>query len=140
MYTTTSSGLQYYDVHVGRGAKPTAGDQVSVHYSGTLTDGTLFDSSRDFQTPVDERTAAPLSFRVGMGLVIAGWDEGILSMRVGGRRKLVVPPELGYGSSGAGAAIGPNATLLFECELCEIKEDSAVVNSIRSVLQKIGLF
>merc|ERR1712129_113618 len=111
-YTTTASGLQYLDEVVGSGASPSVGDTVSVHYTGTLTNGQKFDSSRDRGTP--------LSFQVGVGQVIKGWDEGILSMKVGGKRKLIIPARLGYGSRGAGATIPPGATLLFDCELVAI--------------------
>ena len=113
-YTATPSSLQMQDVKVGRGERVKAGDQVAVHYAGTLTDGTLFDSSRDFNAPVDQWTKAPLTFRVGTGSVIAGWDEGIVGMKVGGQRKLIVPPELGYGSAGAGGAA---ATITARCQL-----------------------
>jgi len=109
---TTESGLQYVDEVVGTGAMPEAGQTVFVHYTGTLEDGTKFDSSRDRNQP--------FSFRLGTGQVIRGWDEGIATMRVGGQRKLIIPPELGYGSRGAGGVIPPNATLLFDVELLRI--------------------
>jgi len=111
-YTKTASGLQYLDEVVGTGESPSVGDTVQVHYTGTLSNGKKFDSSRDRGTP--------LSFQVGVGQVIKGWDEGILSMKVGGRRKLVIPPELGYGSRGAGGLIPGGATLLFDCELVAV--------------------
>lgn len=107
--TTTPSGLMYEDITVGDGATPTTGQQCSVHYTGTLLDGTKFDSSRD--------RGAPFSFAIGRGQVIKGWDEGVSTMKVGGRRKLTIPPELGYGARGAGGVIPPNATLVFDVEL-----------------------
>ena len=110
--TTTDSGLQYVDVTEGTGAMPQAGQRVTVHYTGTLEDGTKFDSSRD--------RGRPFTFQIGVGQVIKGWDEGVGTMRVGGQRKLVIPPELGYGSRGAGGVIPPNATLLFDVELLRI--------------------
>ena len=109
---TTSSGLQYVDDKVGDGAAPQKGKQVSVHYTGTLTDGKKFDSSRD--------RGQPFKFVIGVGQVIAGWDEGVMSMKVGGKRKLIIPANLGYGSRGAGGVIPPNATLLFEVELLKV--------------------
>ncbi len=110
---TTASGLKYTDEKVGDGVTPKAGQTVTVHYTGTLTDGKKFDSSRDRNQP--------LVFTLGVGQVIKGWDEGILTMKVGGKRKLVIPPELGYGSRGAGGVIPPNATLLFDVELIDVK-------------------
>lgn len=109
---TTDSGLQYEDLVEGTGAVPTPGQNVVVHYTGTLLDGTKFDSSRD--------RGQPFSFPIGTGRVIKGWDEGVISMRVGGRRKLVIPPDLGYGARGAGGVIPPNATLVFDVELLRI--------------------
>nr|WP_202924841.1 FKBP-type peptidyl-prolyl cis-trans isomerase [Myxacorys almedinensis] len=108
---TTDSGLQYTDLVEGTGASPTKGQKVTVHYTGTLEDGTKFDSSRDRGQPFD--------FKIGVGQVIKGWDEGVSSMKVGGRRQLVIPPELGYGSRGIGP-IPPNATLLFDVELLNV--------------------
>ncbi|NEQ44402.1 MAG: FKBP-type peptidyl-prolyl cis-trans isomerase [Leptolyngbya sp. SIOISBB] len=109
---TTESGLQYEEIVEGTGAMPQKGQRVTVHYTGTLEDGTKFDSSRDRNRP--------FSFTIGVGQVIKGWDEGVMSMRVGGQRKLVIPPELGYGARGAGGVIPPNATLLFDVELLRI--------------------
>ncbi|MER3434980.1 MAG: peptidylprolyl isomerase [Leptolyngbya sp. ERB_1_1] len=108
---TTASGLKYTDVVEGTGATPEAGQLVTVHYTGTLTDGTKFDSSRD--------RGQPFKFKIGVGQVIKGWDEGVGTMKVGGRRNLVIPPELGYGSRGIGP-IPPNSTLLFDVELIKI--------------------
>jgi peptidylprolyl isomerase len=105
---TTDSGLQYTDIVEGTGATPTTGQRVKVHYTGTLQDGTKFDSSRD--------RGQPFEFQIGVGQVIKGWDEGVGSMKVGGQRQLVIPPELGYGSRGIGP-IPPNSTLLFDVEL-----------------------
>jgi FKBP-type peptidyl-prolyl cis-trans isomerase FkpA len=110
---TTASGLQYQDLTVGTGAEAKAGDTVVVHYTGWLTDGTKFDSSVDRNQP--------FSFTLGAGRVIAGWDEGVAGMKIGGKRKLTIPAELGYGSRGAGGVIPPNATLIFDVELLEIK-------------------
>lgn len=106
---TTASGLQYTDEIVGDGPSPTAGQNVKVHYTGTFPDGRKFDSSRD--------RGRPFEFVIGQGRVIRGWDEGVLTMKVGGRRILTVPGHLGYGAAGAGNVIPPNATLLFDVEL-----------------------
>jgi len=105
-------GLKYTDTVVGRGPVAKAGETVHVHYVGTLTNGTKFDSSRDRNQP--------FTFPLGGGQVIRGWDEGVAGMRVGGKRRLVIPPQLGYGSAGAGGVIPPNATLIFEIELLGI--------------------
>ncbi len=111
--TTTASGLKYTDVKTGEGETVTGrGQTVSVHYTGWLEDDTKFDSSRDRDDP--------FSFPVDSGYVIPGWDEGVVGMQVGGIRRLVIPPELGYGAQGAGGVIPPDATLVFEIELLEI--------------------
>ncbi|MFC2046023.1 FKBP-type peptidyl-prolyl cis-trans isomerase, partial [Chloroflexota bacterium] len=112
-YVTTESGLKYSDLEVGEGASPETGQRVTAHYTGWLEDGTKFDSSLD--------RGQPFSFALGMGQVIPGWDEGIATMKVGGKRQLVVPPELGYGDAGAGGVIPPNATLIFEVELVDVE-------------------
>ncbi len=110
----TASGLRYVDLVAGAGAAPQTGDLVTVHYIGTLENGTQFDSSID--------RGAPFTFQIGLGEVIAGWDEGVASMKVGGKRKLIIPSDLAYGSRGAGNVIPPNATLIFEVELLDVKE------------------
>jgi len=111
--TTTDSGLRYTDVKTGAGETVTGrGQTVIVHYTGWLEDETRFDSSRDRDDP--------FSFPVDCGYVIPGWDEGVKGMQVGGIRRLVIPPALGYGERGAGGVIPPNATLVFEIELLEI--------------------
>jgi peptidylprolyl isomerase len=112
-YVTTASGLQYLDIRVGTGAIPQTGQTVEVHYTGWLADGKEIDSSRDRN--------APFSFPLGLGRVIKGWDEGISTMRVGGIRKLIIPPALAYGARGAGNVIPPNATLIFEVELLAVR-------------------
>lgn len=114
---TTPSGLQYRDEVVGTGAEPKAGQKVSVHYTGWLDDGgkpgKKFDSSRDRGTP--------FSFTLGAGQVISGWDTGVATMKVGGKRTLIIPPDQGYGARGAGGVIPPNATLIFDVELLGAK-------------------
>jgi len=110
---TTPSGLKYEEVQVGTGETPKTGQKIAVHYTGTLENGKKFDSSVD--------RGDPIVFTLGVGQVIKGWDEGLSTMKVGGKRKLIIPAELGYGSRGAGADIPPNATLLFDVELVEIK-------------------
>jgi len=110
--TTTASGLQYWDIVVGTGATAVPGKPVSVHYTGWLTNGDKFDSSRD--------RGKPFVFPLGEGQVIKGWDEGVAGMKAGGKRQLRIPPALGYGDSGAGGVIPPNATLIFDVELLEV--------------------
>ena len=110
---TTDSGLEYVDTVVGNGDSPKQGDKVVVHYTGTLEDGTKFDSSVDRGTPFE--------FTIGVGQVIRGWDEGVMSMQVGGKRTLNIPADLAYGDRGAGRVISPNSTLLFDIELISIK-------------------
>lgn len=110
---TTPSGLKYVELKEGTGATPQPGQTVEVHYVGTLENGTQFDSSRD--------RGQPFSFKIGVGQVIKGWDEGLSTMKVGGRRQLIIPPELGYGARGAGGVIPPNATLHFDVELLGVK-------------------
>ena len=109
MPTTTPTGLTIEDIVVGDGAAASAGQKVKVHYTGWLTNGTKFDSSKDRNDP--------FVFPLGAGSVIKGWDEGVQGMKVGGKRKLTIPPALGYGARGAGGVIPPNATLVFEVEL-----------------------
>lgn len=109
---TLPSGLQYEDLQIGDGPSPQTGDRVTVHYTGTLANGQQFDSSRD--------RGRPFQFKLGVGQVIKGWDEGVASMKVGGRRKLIIPADLGYGERGAGGVIPPNATLIFDVELLGI--------------------
>lgn len=108
---TTPSGLKYIDLVQGEGATPQKGQTVTVHYTGTLEDGSKFDSSRDRGTP--------FQFKLGVGQVIRGWDEGVGTMQVGGRRQLTIPPDLGYGPRGIGP-IPPNATLIFDVELLKV--------------------
>jgi len=108
----TDSGLKYEDLQEGEGEIAAAGSTVRVHYTGWLTDGTKFDSSLDRNDP--------FSFPLGGGRVIRGWDEGVQGMKPGGRRKLTIPPQLGYGAAGAGGVIPPNTILVFEVELLEI--------------------
>ena len=110
--STTASGLIIEDVIVGSGDEASAGQSVAVHYTGWLTDGRKFDSSKDRNDPFE--------FSLGARRVIAGWDEGVQGMRIGGMRKLTIPPELGYGARGAGGVIPPNATLVFEVELLAV--------------------
>jgi FKBP-type peptidyl-prolyl cis-trans isomerase FkpA len=114
--TTLPSGLQYDDTKIGTGATAKKGDDVSVHYTGWLYNngeqGKKFDSSKDRNDPFE--------FPLGAGHVIQGWDEGVQGMQVGGTRRLVIPPELGYGARGAGGVIPPNATLMFEVELLAV--------------------
>jgi FKBP-type peptidyl-prolyl cis-trans isomerase FkpA len=109
MPTSTPTGLTIEEVVIGEGAAAAAGQQVTVHYTGWLANGTKFDSSKDRNDP--------FIFPLGAGRVIKGWDEGVQGMKVGGKRKLTIPPALGYGARGAGGVIPPNATLVFEVEL-----------------------
>ena len=109
---TTASGLQYWDIKQGTGAEAVKGKNVTVNYTGWLTNGTKFDSSVGQQ---------PFSFKLGAGDVIKGWDEGVQGMKIGGKRQLKIPPNLAYGSSGAGGVIPPNATLIFDVELLGVK-------------------
>ena len=113
MEITTESGLKYIDEKIGTGDFPYKGDLLVVHYTGTLEDGTKFDSSHDRNQPID--------FPVGTGRVIKGWDEGIMLLNVGTKAKLIIPSDLGYGARGAGGVIPPNATLIFDVELLEVK-------------------
>ena len=109
----TETGMKYEVIKEGTGAAPKRGDSVVVHYTGWLEDGTKFDSSVDRKQP--------FTFKLGVGQVIQGWDDGVATMKVGGKTKFFIPPELGYGSRGAGGIIPPNATLIFEVELLSIK-------------------
>src|ERR1700694_1078363 len=117
---TTASGLQYEDVVVGTGASPKVGDTVTVHYTGKLVNGTKFDSSVD--------RGPPFQFVIGVGQVIKGWDEGVVSMKVGGKRHLTIPAALGYGAQGAGRDIPPNATLVFDVELLGVAAAAAAAS------------
>ena len=110
---TTPSGLRYTDVETGEGAEAKPGNVVAVHYTGWLEDGKKFDSSRDRNDP--------FRFKLGAGQVIKGWDEGVAGMKVGGKRKLLIPPELGYGKRGAGGVIPPDAELHFDVELLGVQ-------------------
>ncbi|RMZ48877.1 FKBP-type peptidyl-prolyl cis-trans isomerase [Candidatus Marinimicrobia bacterium PRS2] len=139
---TTESGLKYIDNVLGTGDLPKAGDKVKVHYTGTLEDGTKFDSSHDRNKPFE--------FSLGLGQVIKGWDEGIATMKPGGKRKLIIPSELGYGERGSGKLIPSGATLIFDVELLEIivafvdtdfllpgREDNTV-SGLRMIIHKEG--
>lgn len=112
-YKSMPDGLQYYDIKVGTGAEAKPGQTVSVHYTGWLTSGKKFDSSVD--------RGQPFQFKLGAGQVIKGRDEGVAGMKVGGKRQLRIPPDLGYGARGAGGVIPPNATLIFDVELLGVK-------------------
>ena len=109
----TASGLEYIEVQAGTGAQAEAGKTVSVHYTGKFQDGKVFDSSVS--------RGEPITFQLGKGKVIKGWDEGIALMKVGGKAELIIPPQLGYGERGAGGVIPPNATLIFDVELVGVK-------------------
>lgn len=109
----TNTGMKYEIIKEGTGSAPKRGDSVTVHYTGWLEDGTKFDSSVDRNQP--------FTFKLGVGQVIQGWDDGVATMKVGGKTKFFIPPELGYGSRGAGRVIPPNAKLIFEVELLSIK-------------------
>jgi FKBP-type peptidyl-prolyl cis-trans isomerase FkpA len=110
---TTATGLTYEDIETGAGAEAQSGQKAKVHYTGWLTNGQKFDSSKDRNDPFE--------FTLGAGQVIKGWDEGVVGMKVGGKRRLTIPPGLGYGARGAGGVIPPNADLIFEVELLGIK-------------------
>lgn len=114
-FVTTASGLQYRDAVVGTGPQPKTGDCIAVGYSGRLADGTQFDASSP---------GSPVGFKIGVGQVIPGWDEGVLSMNVGGERTLVIPPDLGYGPQGYPPTIPPNATLTFDVKLVGIRNQN----------------
>jgi len=109
----TASGLEYIEVEAGTGTQAVAGKIVAVHYTGKLQDGKVFDSSIS--------RGEPIEFPLGKGKVIKGWDEGIALMKVGGKAQLIIPPDLGYGERGAGGVIPPNATLVFDVELVDVK-------------------
>jgi FKBP-type peptidyl-prolyl cis-trans isomerase len=111
--TVTASGLKYVDLRVGDGPSPQVGQRLSVHYKGMLVNGKEFENSYD--------TGRPYQFEIGRGTVIKGWDEGILTMKLGGKRKLTIPPALAYGARGSPPNIPPNSTLIFEVELVDIK-------------------
>jgi FKBP-type peptidyl-prolyl cis-trans isomerase FkpA len=111
--TTTASGLKYEDIEAGTGPEARSGQKAKVHYTGWLTDGRKFDSSKDRNEPFE--------FALGAGQVIKGWDEGVAGMKVGGKRRLTIPPDLGYGARGAGGVIPPNAELIFEVELLGVQ-------------------
>jgi len=112
--TVTPSGLKIVDTEIGTGREAVANTNVTVHYDGRLESGKEFDSSR--------RRGQPFQFRLGSGQVIQGWDEGLVGMKEGGKRQLVIPPELGYGQQGAGGVIPPNATLVFDVELLKVAD------------------
>ncbi len=118
-FTTTPSGLQYYDLQPGSGTEALPGKTLAVHYTGWLSDGTRFDTTRQPRRPMGR--PQPFRFTLGKGEVIAGWDEGLVGMRVGGKRQLVIPAELAYAERGAGELIPPGATLIFEVELVEVE-------------------
>jgi peptidylprolyl isomerase len=111
--TVTASGLMYIDIKVGKGAMPKKGQKITVNYTGKLTDGKIFDSNVD----PSKGHVQPFVTPIGVGKVIPGWDEGMVTMKVGGKRKLIIPSDLGYGAQGQGADIPPNSTLIFDVEL-----------------------
>jgi peptidylprolyl isomerase len=115
--TTKPSGLSFEDTQVGEGASPSKGQTCVMHYTGWLWDGAT--KGAKFDSSVDR--GRPFTFPIGQGRVIRGWDEGVADMKVGGKRTLIIPPDLGYGAAGAGGVIPPNATLLFEVELLELR-------------------
>ena len=115
--TVTASGLMYIDTKVGKGAMPKKGQNITVNYTGKLTDGKIFDSNVD----PSKGHVQPFVTPIGVGRVIPGWDEGMLTMKVGGKRTLIVPSDLGYGARGQGADIPPNATLIFDVELLKVE-------------------
>ncbi|HEY3364881.1 MAG TPA: FKBP-type peptidyl-prolyl cis-trans isomerase [Symbiobacteriaceae bacterium] len=121
---TTASGLKYEEIEVGTGPQPQKGQFVQVHYTGWLTNGTQFDSSYDH--------GEPFEFKLGAGQVIEGWDEGLATMKVGGKRKLYLPPHLAYGSGGAGDAIPPDADLVFEVHLVGIRSTELLIEEIEA--------
>lgn len=121
---TTASGLKYEEIELGTGPQPQKGQFVQVHYAGFLTNGTKFDSSYD--------RGEPFEFKLGAGQVIRGWDEGLSTMKVGGKRKLMIPPDLGYGSRGAGGVIPPNAELVFEVHLVGIRSSELQIVEIEA--------
>ena len=115
--TVTSTGLMFIDKKVGTGPMPKTGQKITVNYHGTLPDGKVFDSNID----PSKGHVTPYTTQIGVGQVIKGWDEGFLSMKVGGKRRLIVPSDLGYGAQGNGPDIGPNATLIFDVELLKVE-------------------
>lgn len=119
-YIVTASGLKYTDMVTGTGPSPVPGVDVTIHYTGTLLDGKKFDSTRDRNKPH--------TFTIGLGQALAGWDEGIMSMKVGGKRKLIIPPDLAYGPRGVAGVIPPNATVIFEIELLDISDPKNMLN------------
>ena len=127
---TTASGLTYVITHRANGKRPTAGQTVLVHYTGTLTDGTKFDSSHDRKEPI--------AFPLGKGRVIKGWDEGIAQLGVGDKAVLVIPPQIGYGAKGAGGVIPPNATLIFVVELVDVRGE-ALSGVLKQIIDTKGL-
>jgi peptidylprolyl isomerase len=125
----TPSGLRYIDEVVGKGESPRTGQNVTVHYTGTQENGTKFDSSRD-------PGRSPLQFTIGVGSVIKGWDEGVATMKVGGKRRLIIPTNLGYGARGRPPTIPPNATLIYEVELLSVSADAPAATTQATALQR----